>query len=564
MTAQSGVSINTNKTPPDASAMLDVNSAVKGVLLPRVSLQALDNGAPIVKPATGLIVYNTNNNLPGGIGLYYNNGTGIAPSWVKVATTNSNGGWLLTGNSATDPATNFIGTTDDKNVVFKRGDIKSIEILEGGTVVFTGGPFGWTTPAGAGKRLEWIPFEAAFRAGEVEGKQWDFDSIGPHSFAVGKNTLAYGGASIAMGDGSAARKYTSIAMGKNAKADNNFSVAIGDNNLSAGQSSVSIGSGTMAYSNYSVAIGNTDTASASYATALGFKTNASGIYSTAMGHSSKAQGMYSFAAGNGSIAKGAWSIAMGDFAYASSVRGLALTGQSKNVDAVAIHGTASGQYSISLGGEAMGDGSVSIGGGKAIGIGSVSMGSQTQALSYQSIAAGYGTLAIAMQSFVIGHYNDTTGSMINPNVSKPTDVIFQVGNGKEEFIRSNALTLYRNGAMAIAGDLIAAGVLNPSDIRLKKDIQPLLNVLSKFNAIQPITYNFKDESISPGHQIGFSAQEIENTFPELVKKNANGFLSVNYPQMTAVAFAAIKEQQLVIKALEERIQRLEKLLLSNK
>jgi hypothetical protein len=48
------VSVNTNGTPPDPSAMLDVYSTTKGILLPRMTTTERN---AIVAPATGLIVY---------------------------------------------------------------------------------------------------------------------------------------------------------------------------------------------------------------------------------------------------------------------------------------------------------------------------------------------------------------------------------------------------------------------------------------------------------------------------------------------------------------------------
>ncbi len=53
------VSISTGNSTPDQSAMLDVQSSLRGVLLPRVSLTAANIAAPIVSPAVGLIIYNT-------------------------------------------------------------------------------------------------------------------------------------------------------------------------------------------------------------------------------------------------------------------------------------------------------------------------------------------------------------------------------------------------------------------------------------------------------------------------------------------------------------------------
>jgi hypothetical protein len=71
------VSINTDATPPDPSAMLDVKSAAKGILIPRMTLAERD---AIVTPATGLMIYQTDNTP----GFYYNSGLPGSPAWTII------------------------------------------------------------------------------------------------------------------------------------------------------------------------------------------------------------------------------------------------------------------------------------------------------------------------------------------------------------------------------------------------------------------------------------------------------------------------------------------------
>ncbi len=120
-TAQ-GIGIGT--TSPNASAQLDISSTDKGILVPRISLATLTDGATILNPATSLLVYNTNTNLAGGAGYFYNSGTPASPSWTKMLT-NASTGWQLGGNAGTDPATNFIGTTDSRPLKFRVGNAPS-------------------------------------------------------------------------------------------------------------------------------------------------------------------------------------------------------------------------------------------------------------------------------------------------------------------------------------------------------------------------------------------------------------------------------------------------------
>lgn len=113
------VSINTTGLAPNVSAMLDVESTTKGLLIPRIALLSNTDAATIITPATSLLIYNTttaglapNNIEPG---YYYNSGTSVSPIWQRLLSsvnTISNA-WLLNGNSGTASGTHFIGTTDN-------------------------------------------------------------------------------------------------------------------------------------------------------------------------------------------------------------------------------------------------------------------------------------------------------------------------------------------------------------------------------------------------------------------------------------------------------------------
>jgi hypothetical protein len=69
------VSVNTDGAPADSSAMLDIKSGNKGLLIPRLTQSERDL---ISHPATGLMIYQTN----GTPGFYYYNGS----SWIAVST----------------------------------------------------------------------------------------------------------------------------------------------------------------------------------------------------------------------------------------------------------------------------------------------------------------------------------------------------------------------------------------------------------------------------------------------------------------------------------------------
>lgn len=83
----SNAQVGINTTTPASSAVLDVTSANKGVLFPRVSLQSLTDVATVSSPAEGLMVWNTNTALATGKGFYYF----VDGAWAKIAKqTNTN------------------------------------------------------------------------------------------------------------------------------------------------------------------------------------------------------------------------------------------------------------------------------------------------------------------------------------------------------------------------------------------------------------------------------------------------------------------------------------------
>jgi trimeric autotransporter adhesin len=98
--------IGTNS--PNSSAKLDITGVGKGLLIPRMdslSIQSIPN------PANGLLVYDSSKNQ-----LMVNTGNAALPNWQTLV---ANSGWALNGNAGTSAAVNFIGTTDDKPLLFK-------------------------------------------------------------------------------------------------------------------------------------------------------------------------------------------------------------------------------------------------------------------------------------------------------------------------------------------------------------------------------------------------------------------------------------------------------------
>jgi hypothetical protein len=121
------ISISDNgTTQPDASAMLDIVSPSKGLLIPRVSLSSTGSASPVTNPATSLLVYNTNTVSDVVKGYYYWDGT----KWVPIGRV----GWELTGNDISGSPTNFLGTTSNNDLIIKTNNTEKVRVLTGGNV----------------------------------------------------------------------------------------------------------------------------------------------------------------------------------------------------------------------------------------------------------------------------------------------------------------------------------------------------------------------------------------------------------------------------------------------
>lgn len=106
----------------------------------------------------------------------------------------------------------------------------------------------------------------------------------------------------------------------------------------------------------------------------------------------------------------------------------------------------------------------------------------------------------------------------------------------------------------------SGGFFEASDERLKNfgdDIEVDLDKLSKLSKKY---FTWKDDESNTQH-IGVSAQEVQTIYPELVEViDEEGHLSVSYDKLSVVAIKGIDVLNDKIKSLEERLEKLEKLI----
>ena len=93
---------------------------------------------------------------------------------------------------------------------------------------YDGGVSSGGVPAeGAGTRMMWYPEKAAFRAGYINGTQWDDANIGYFSLAIGQDVRASGDNGVAFGVRSTAAGSSTFAAGEDNTASGAASVALG-------------------------------------------------------------------------------------------------------------------------------------------------------------------------------------------------------------------------------------------------------------------------------------------------------------------------------------------------
>ena len=108
------------------------------------------------------------------------------------------------------------------------------------------------------------------------------------------------------------------------------------------------------------------------------------------------------------------------------------------------------------------------------------------------------------------------------------------------------------GPMTAAGDFTTLGniyarqdivAFSTSDERLKKDIRPITNALSKLQDIKGVTFEWDGDlqKTYTGKDVGVLAQDIQRVQPECVVERDTGYLAVKYDKLIPLLIESIKE-----------------------
>jgi hypothetical protein len=354
----------------------------------------------------------------------------------------------------------------------------------------------------------------------------------------GSNNLAVGASALTSntsGTNNAGNGYASLynnTIGSNNIGIGNYSLflnSVGNRNTSLGVSSLynnnansestAIGYMSMYYAN------NTTTESLTKNTAVGAYSLQGGVSpssnigtaNTAIGHKS----LYSNTGGGDNTSVGSSSLI-------SNSQGNGNVALGSN----ALYANTSGSYNIGIGAEAL----------------------KSVTIQSNNIGIGYragSELGTSYRNIVIIGGND--GSTIDDD----GQVLISNGAGVES-IRINKNKQVGIGttdpsyALDVSGDINASGSVKASgstlssDKNFKKEIHPIQNALENILKLKGVTFlwkwdEFPKRNFDNKKHFGFIAQEVEKVFPDLVNKDHEGYLSVEYANITSLIVESIKE-----------------------
>ncbi len=510
---------------PDASALLELKASDKGLLIPRTSTASRTS---IVNPAKGLLVYDTTSSNF----WFYNSN-----AWVPIDGGSTS--WILTGNTGTNAATHFIGTTDDQPLTFKVNNSK-IGLLNKNGNVF------WGIGSGNSNTISFsniaignfalyrntnrsnlvaigdsalfnngigasVPFQASYNTA-VGSKSLFANTTGFSNTAVGTSTLdsnKTGAQNTAVGtaalfnniNGNNNTALAPYALYKNTSGNNN--TAIGEQSLSSNTISsdntalgyFSLGSNLTGFSNVALGVhtlhSNTSQSnlvaigdSALYNNGTGASTPTDATGNTALG--SKA--LYSNTTGGQNTATGFQALyknTAGNYNTSVGHSSLFNNGTGAAVPDDASRNTAIGYYS-------MYDNTT---GGYNTSIGFASL--QKNTTGYFNSAIGYSALGNNTSGFEntavgLGAGGTSTANQFCTFLGNRTDASTNLDNsvaiGYNAVVNaSNKIRLGNSAVTVVEG----AAAYTVSDGRFKQDIKENVPGIDFISSLRPVTYRYK-------------------------------------------------------------------------
>jgi hypothetical protein len=486
---------------------------------------------------------------------------------AKEATNN----WGLIGNAGTNPSTNFIGTTDDTDIVFRRNTVIA------GRIGFSNNAFG------TGSLQNNIGFSNnAFGRATLRN-----NTNGIRNNAFGDETLSFcttGSFNNAFGCQALRLNSSGIqnnAFGNIALTNN----TTGDNNNAFGNSALrnnTTGNDNNAFG--SEALNNNTTGGPNNAFGRAtLRDNTTGDNNSGFGHNA----LLSNTTGNSNNA-------FGSFALLSNTTG----GSNNAFGRLALRNNTTGGNNSAFGNEALRD-NISGANNIAIGLQSLLVNTEGQnnvaigVIALDANTTGDNNTAVGRGSLsnnIIGNSNTAVGreALFNNtgdnNTALGLSALSSVTTGSNNMGLGNAAQVanpansnqVRIGNTAITLLSAQVALTTTSDSRWKTNIQPSNLGLDFIKQLQPVFYTRKDVAINeckttilettsnPTTEYGFIAQDLESALVKfgatnngIINKDSEGMYGVRYNDLLAPMVKAIQEQQAIIEELKAKIEKLE-------
>ena len=444
--------------------------------------------------------------------------------------------WDTEGNAGTNPASNFIGTTDNQPLVFRVNNIPQLRI-----------------------------FPQSVSPNFVAGSPVNSAALGGNGQVIaggGRASNDCGAAGTASCANTAQNNYATVSGGRGNVANGSENVIGGGVSNQTGNiaSTVGGGSGNLAEAGFSTVSGGLQNT-----TSRGASTVGGGRFNTASGQNSTVVGGFdNDATGlNSTVGGGATNCAGGDFSWAGGFNANIRAGNepfdgtcvTNSGDADGDNGTfvwadsqattftssgpnqflvrAAGGMAINTNAPAAGA-ALTVNGNVAVATtGSLAFGSQSrQMLNLWGTEYGIG-----VQSFRTYFRTAQTGggfSWFEGGVHN--DAVDNPGAGGTLRMRLNNI-----GQLQTTSGTIST----LSDARLKDQVVDYAGALDQIDALRPVRYHYRDAgkaAFQPeGLHLGFVAQEVQQVFPEWVSEGEDGYLMLSMRGFEAVAVRAIQE-----------------------
>jgi hypothetical protein len=538
------VAINNDASLPAAGAILDVKSSSKGILIPRIALTGTDDVSTLPDRQESLFIYNTATTAGAKAvapGFYFWNGS----SWIRLTTNSSSllSGWLLGGNAGTSSVTNFLGTIDDVPLSFKVNNQGS-GIISGDNIrnTFFGYQSGFnnstTDVTGIGYQTLYN-LTTGFHNTAVGSSALRTNTLGNSNTAIGSTSL------FANIDGSenTANGYRALLSNTSGK----YNTGIGSMALSGnftGNNNTAVGVGALGSDG-----GNFNSVFGARADMVDNLTNA-----TAIGARSQVDCSNCLVLGSINGFNGATSNVNVGIGSSSPIYPLTIA--SALPDKLSLTGSVAGYYGFAVQANTLQIHSSSLSTDVAFGTGNSANFTENFRIKgnghvYLGMTNSNATLNFGpgLAKKIILFHGATAGDAAIGVFANELRLQSDYSNAAITFgYDVNGTSFVENmrlqgNVLHVRGAVFANSSWYSSDSRYKTNIDVITHGLNKITMLNAYHYNWKDKEKDPEIQTGLLAQEVQKIFPELVREDSKGYLSVNYVGLIPYLIQSIKEQQ---------------------